>query len=566
MSATISNKGRIAKRSSNSYSGDEWKRHRPLITQLYSEEGRTLKEVREHLENEYGFAPTERMYKSRLHTWGLDKKKKEHEMLDLVRQGLSQKGMDRDKVFLVRGKQVTLADALHYFNRKGIKDPASLLENSPDLPRDHSSPEEYDIQTPLSSRGDVFDAQNAISDSDYDMSVQSPDLATISGNAERTEYLKAADLAGGRLRQVCDRLGYANLEPLPPFRTVVVEAYIQGDKPSDPDSARYFEAIYAQTQSHYREIFNKRDINLTNIGGPWTSTSDESLSDQFYYLMYHGYSYLWNDQRRTAFENFEKAFGMIEQLIKESHVGFLIYIFDLVIRHDGTGYEEPLLLLLQQLTQLSEVVFRNTSNHIYLIASWLLNAPPDVSRAWIALSTLRKLLDFFQDSIGYFHPETVALLQTFATGLLNKKHYLESAARFQQLVDAVSTTKSKTCYEYKESLQAIHMALECSRGIPWLEEREIHVRCLRALAEISNATGQRDEAMISIGNVVEICAAVFGPDHTFTKRARMHQKSLRKGEALKDGALPPMVYRLGRGGSAAKYVWTTRSSPTRLQA
>jgi len=523
------------------------------------------------------------MYKSRLHTWGLDKKKKEHEMLDLVRQGLSQKGVDKDKVFLVRGKQVTLADALHYFNRKGIKDPASLLENSPDLQREYSSPEDYDVQTPLSSRGDVFDSQNPISDSEYDMSVRSPDLANVTGNTERADYLKATDIASERLRQLSDQFGYGDLEPLPPFRKVVVEAHIQGEKPSDPDSGRYFEAIYAQTQAHYREIFDKRKINLTNTGGPWTATSDESLSDQFYYLMYHGYSYLWNDQRRTAFENFGKAFGMVEQLVGENHVGFLIYIFDLVIRHDGTGYEEPLLLLLQQLTQLNEVVLRNTSKPIYLIASWLLNAPPDVSRAWIALSTLRKLLDFFQDSIGYFHAETIALLQTFATGLLNKKHYLESAIRFQQLVDAVSLTQSKTCYEvcyahratseayfyhgqYKESLQAIKMALECSRGIPWLEEREIHVRCLRALAEISSATGRQDEAIVSIGLVVEICAAVFGPDHTFTKRARMHQKSLRKGESLRDGALPPMVYRLGRGGNAAKYVWTTRSSPTRLQA
>lgn len=525
------------------------------------------------------------MYKSRLSTWGLDKKKKEHEMLDLVRQGLSQNNgdKDKDKVFLVRGKQISLAEALHYFNRKGIKDPASLLEANPDLQPEYSSPEDYDVETPLSSRGDVFDSQNSISDSDYDMSVQSPEIATIAGNAEHIEYLKAADLASERLRQLSDQFGYGDLEPLPPFRSVAVEAHIQGDKPSDPDSGRYLEAIYAQTQAHYRDIFEKRKINLSNAGDPWTSTSDESLSDQFYYLMYHGYSYLWNDQRRTAFENFDAAFGMVEQLLRESHVGFLIYIFDLVIRHDGTGYEEPLLLLLQQLTQLNELVFRNTSNPIYLIASWLLNAPPDISRSWIALSTLRKLLDFFQDSIGYFHAETIALLQTFATGLLNKKHYLESAIRFQQLVDAVSLTTSKTCYEvcyalratseayfyhgqYKESLQAIKMALECSRGISWLEEREIHVRCLRALAEISSATGRRDEAMKSIGQVVDICAAVFGVEHTFTKRARMHQKSLRKGESLRDGALPPMVYRLGRGGKAAKYVWTTRASPTRLQA
>ena len=51
-------KGKITKRTSHSYTSDEWKRHRPLITQLYSEEGRTLKEVREQLERDYGFAPT----------------------------------------------------------------------------------------------------------------------------------------------------------------------------------------------------------------------------------------------------------------------------------------------------------------------------------------------------------------------------------------------------------------------------------------------------------------------------------------------------------------------------
>lgn len=58
MTTIVAAKGKITKRSSNSYSGDEWRRHRPLITQLYSDEGRTLKEVREYLENEYGFAPT----------------------------------------------------------------------------------------------------------------------------------------------------------------------------------------------------------------------------------------------------------------------------------------------------------------------------------------------------------------------------------------------------------------------------------------------------------------------------------------------------------------------------
>ena len=372
------------------------------------------------------------MYKSRLHTWGLDKKKKEHEMLDLVRQGLAHGGTEKEKVFVVRGKEVTLADALHYFNRKGIKDPASLLENGGDLrmEREDSSPEDYDVQTPMSSRGDILDLPNPLSDSEFEMP-RSPDMTLVSLNPERIEWLKTVDLASAQLHKLSHALGYDSLDPLPPFRNISVEAHISTDKPSDPDSARYFEAIYSQAQVHFRNVFQQREIKINDSEASWSVTSDNSLADQFYYVMYQGYSFLWNDQRRTAFEHFQRAFGMIDQLLRESHVGFLIYIFELVIRHDGTGYEEPLLLLLQHLNHCSEVVFGSVEHPLYLISSWLLNAPPDVSKSWIALSTLRKLLDFFQDSIGYFSGESIALLQTFATGLLNKKHYRESAVRFQ---------------------------------------------------------------------------------------------------------------------------------------
>lgn len=51
------NKARVSKRSANSYSSEEWKTHRPLITRMYSDEGRTLKEVREYFAKEFGFTP-----------------------------------------------------------------------------------------------------------------------------------------------------------------------------------------------------------------------------------------------------------------------------------------------------------------------------------------------------------------------------------------------------------------------------------------------------------------------------------------------------------------------------
>jgi tetratricopeptide (TPR) repeat protein len=297
--------------------------------------------------------------------------------------------------------------------------------------------------------------------------------------------------------------------------------------------------------------------------------------------MYHGYSFLWNGQRDRAFEDFYKAFALIEGLLKDDHVGFMIYILDLIIRHDGTGYEEPLLMLLQHLAEMAKTVFESEEHPIYLVATYMHHTT--ISRVWLAESALRKLLDFFQDSIGYFHPETIALLQTFATGLMNRERYAEAAVRFQQLVDAFETTLSRQCYEvcyalrstseayfhmdqYRESLQALKAALARAESLSRLEEREIYVRCLRGMAEISNKLGRRQEANETMQHVVNICRDSFGPEHPFTNRARMHLKTIQRGDVIGKTSIPPMVYRLGRGGNAAKYIWVTRSSPTRLQA
>ena len=53
----VESNAKVSKRSANSYSTEEWKKHRPLITQMYSDEGRTLKEVREFFARDFDFTP-----------------------------------------------------------------------------------------------------------------------------------------------------------------------------------------------------------------------------------------------------------------------------------------------------------------------------------------------------------------------------------------------------------------------------------------------------------------------------------------------------------------------------
>ena len=519
------------------------------------------------------------MYKSRLHTWGLDKKKKEHEMLEIVRMGVQQNA-DKDRAFSIRGRSVTLGDALHYFNRKGIKDPTTLLDHAqtaaPDPHAELSSPEDADVKTPLSTTAELVESRSR-GDSEYDFP-GSPPRSIPKPPTTIPMYYKPTDFAEHRIIALQTALGVPELRPLPAFRTLSVESVVPATS-GVPEEAWCVENVVAQLQQHYREIFARRGIS---VNSPWTTTSDDADADKFYISMYSGYSSLWNGQRAEADAQFRCAASLVPGLVKDKHVAFLITVLDLIIRYSDIGQEQPLLEILRLIAETAREFYGSNTDPTFLVNMYLLECT-NTSRASVAEAAMRKLLDFFQDSIGYFHSETIAILQIFATALLNRKRYAEGSVRFQQLVDALETTEGKYTYDvclalrhtsevyfhmdrYVEALSALKMALERSEQLPKSLEREIYVRCLRALAEISRKLGRQAEAVETIRYAVDCTRKAFGADHNYTQRAEMHQKTIEKGESMEVSSIPPTVYRLGRGGAAAKHVWVTRSSPTRLEA
>ena len=58
MAPEVKHRMKRSRRSETSYSTEEWNTKRELITRLYFEEDKTLKEVRQLLEREYNFQPT----------------------------------------------------------------------------------------------------------------------------------------------------------------------------------------------------------------------------------------------------------------------------------------------------------------------------------------------------------------------------------------------------------------------------------------------------------------------------------------------------------------------------
>ncbi|KAJ0298536.1 hypothetical protein COL5a_011999 [Colletotrichum fioriniae] len=94
-----------------------WEAKRPIITRLYQEEKKSLKEVMEIMQRDYHFAATVKMYKSRIWKWGLDKKLKGDEVLAIMLLKRDRDLLKRPTEFRIRGQPVDLDNINRYLKR-----------------------------------------------------------------------------------------------------------------------------------------------------------------------------------------------------------------------------------------------------------------------------------------------------------------------------------------------------------------------------------------------------------------------------------------------------------------
>ncbi|KAK3385725.1 hypothetical protein B0H63DRAFT_187158 [Podospora didyma] len=113
--------------------GDEWDLHRSVIQELYQGQNMPLKDVMKIMEDRHGFRATQRMYKTRIKSWGLDKNFKESEVVELYRLR-----RERDRagkpvaVYTIRGREVDWERVQSYVRRKGLDIPR-LMDTAPSL-------------------------------------------------------------------------------------------------------------------------------------------------------------------------------------------------------------------------------------------------------------------------------------------------------------------------------------------------------------------------------------------------------------------------------------------------
>ncbi|KAI3333968.1 hypothetical protein F4824DRAFT_502667 [Ustulina deusta] len=86
---------------------NDWARHRSLITALYRDQNKTLKETMRIMEEKYNFLATVRMYKARFQQWEIEKKIKAEDAVEIFRQQTARSNAGKPSVVYIRGRKIT---------------------------------------------------------------------------------------------------------------------------------------------------------------------------------------------------------------------------------------------------------------------------------------------------------------------------------------------------------------------------------------------------------------------------------------------------------------------------
>ncbi|KAH8600223.1 hypothetical protein B0O99DRAFT_590601 [Bisporella sp. PMI_857] len=121
----------------------DWERVKPIIRELYVDEGKTLKEVMGIMERDYGHRGTKKMYVTRVLKWGYDKNNKKDDMMFILHKQTKRAAMSKQTEFVIRGRVLSEDDVAQYFSRRkgGVPD-------SSELPIEARTPEHISYRTP----------------------------------------------------------------------------------------------------------------------------------------------------------------------------------------------------------------------------------------------------------------------------------------------------------------------------------------------------------------------------------------------------------------------------------
>ncbi|EMR67349.1 hypothetical protein UCREL1_5651 [Eutypa lata UCREL1] len=113
-------------------STNDWEANREIISGLYRDQNKTLKETMQIMADSHGFFASAKMYKTHIKKWGIDKNMKARDAIEIVRQQKARAAMGKSSVVYVRGRRVEPSKMQQYLHRVSEAVANEILLNTAD--------------------------------------------------------------------------------------------------------------------------------------------------------------------------------------------------------------------------------------------------------------------------------------------------------------------------------------------------------------------------------------------------------------------------------------------------
>jgi hypothetical protein len=394
---------------------EEWEAHRATISAFYR--GEKLAKVREIMRRDYCFDASERMYKTRVKHWGLDKKAKANEMSHALRIIQRRKAEGKDTVTVIREKVVDEAQVQKYLRRQRIS--KSKTTSGKILPAGRTPPV-VTYFTPPSTSSRISVAAGTITATD-DHPTTCP-RANISGkDRHQTRLASKHDLLA-----FMDLLPF-DLVPLPP-----------------PNVPSWDESALTELRNYYDTYFQYPQWQVwTDTRLSWDKTPGEFLIErdatfalpeledpaQIVGSFQIATRLYGTDSAREAYTMKDEAFEKVSKLVREQHPQLLSCLLLLICLLDTTGFPELTQQLLYHTHNMAHIILGST-HHITRLTSWFAHSE---NRSALADRAFECIQDFYARQAGYLHPQHLELAYNHAWSLFLRGRLDDAKTRFQKL-------------------------------------------------------------------------------------------------------------------------------------
>ena len=350
------------------------------------------------------------MLKTRISRWKLDKKLKLTEMRTVI-QIVAESGTEalgREPTFLVRGRAVPYSEVLRYFHRKGIPDPLNWLRT---VSNDGFVPSsDVEVLTPQTS----------------DCTADSSDEVGSAGTSSTANALLSLEI------QVQEVFDYTPIEDTAPSK--LTSDHVEGlDTTALSYLPRPFLSLHAEKVVHIANNYLAKYLS--------SAPSHRHTEPSVHHLTTHaifaqriqdGLSLLQQNKTTSAFNDFQRAFALIRDLLLDHHPMSLSLLLSIICDLDARNATALLSTLLKHISEMSRIELGASDPLTTLFRN--LTRLEGISATNLALLIVRRAADVLSFDSPNSNWKSLYLRERLCDCLYHARHDYERATRRQGLL------------------------------------------------------------------------------------------------------------------------------------